>query len=160
MEFETITLETDGDGIATLTLNRADRLNAFTVTMLKEMIAAFDRTDADDTVRAVIVTGSGRAFCAGADLTTGESTFDYAAQGQQRSGHMVGGVHRDGVAGARQAGGTVVVIDVLRAFTVSAYALAGGAVECRLVAEVEEARRLAECIEGSVISAERRSPAL
>ena len=63
-------------------------------------------------------------------------------------------VHRDGVAGARQAGGTVVVIDVLRAFTVSAYALAGGAVECRLVAAVAEARRLAECIEGSVISAE------
>lgn len=63
-------------------------------------------------------------------------------------------VHRDGVAGARGASGTVVVIDVLRAFTVSAYALAAGAVECRLVADVEEARRLADCIEGSVISAE------
>jgi 2-phosphosulfolactate phosphatase len=63
-------------------------------------------------------------------------------------------VHRDGVAGARGAGGTVVVIDVLRAFTVSAYALAGGAVECRLVAEVEEAWALASCIEGAVISAE------
>jgi 2-phosphosulfolactate phosphatase len=63
-------------------------------------------------------------------------------------------VHRDGIAGARRAGGTVVVIDVLRAFTVSAYALAGGAVECRLVAEVEEARALAGGIEGSVVSAE------
>jgi 2-phosphosulfolactate phosphatase len=63
-------------------------------------------------------------------------------------------VHRDGIAGARGAGGTVVVIDVLRAFTVSAYALAGGAVECRLVAEVEEARALAGGIEGSVVSAE------
>ncbi|HYW26656.1 MAG TPA: 2-phosphosulfolactate phosphatase [Terriglobales bacterium] len=63
-------------------------------------------------------------------------------------------VHREGVEGARGAAGTVVVIDVLRAFTVSAYALAGGAVECRLVAEVEEARALAGCIEGAVISAE------
>ena len=63
-------------------------------------------------------------------------------------------VHRDGVAGAREARGTVVVIDVLRAFTVSAYALAGGAVECRLVAEVDEARALAGGIDGAVISAE------
>jgi 2-phosphosulfolactate phosphatase len=63
-------------------------------------------------------------------------------------------VHRDGVEGARGAGGTVVVIDVLRAFTVSAYALAGGAVECRLVAEVDEARSLAACFDGAVISAE------
>jgi 2-phosphosulfolactate phosphatase len=63
-------------------------------------------------------------------------------------------VHRAGVAGARGAAGTVVVIDVLRAFTVSAYALAGGAIECRLVAEVQEARALAGCIEQAVISAE------
>jgi 2-phosphosulfolactate phosphatase len=58
------------------------------------------------------------------------------------------------VAGAREARGTVVVIDVIRAFTVSAYALAGGAVECRLVGEVDEARSLAGRIEGAVISAE------
>jgi 2-phosphosulfolactate phosphatase len=63
-------------------------------------------------------------------------------------------VHSDGIAGARGAGGTVVIIDVLRAFSVSAYALAGGAVECRLVAEVDEARALADCIEGAVVSAE------
>ena len=63
-------------------------------------------------------------------------------------------VHSDGVTGARGASGTVVVIDVLRAFTVSAYALAGGAVECRLVAEVDEARALADCIDGAVVSAE------
>jgi 2-phosphosulfolactate phosphatase len=63
-------------------------------------------------------------------------------------------VHRDGIEGARGATGTVVVIDVLRAFTVSAYALAGGAVECRLCAEVAEARALADCIDGAVISAE------
>lgn len=58
------------DGIATITLDRPDKMNAFTSTMMNEIIAAFDRTDADDAVRAVIVTGSGRrAFCAGADLT-------------------------------------------------------------------------------------------
>jgi enoyl-CoA hydratase/carnithine racemase len=58
------------DGIATITLNRPDKMNAFTGTMMLEMCAAFDRVDADDDVRAVIVTGSGdRAFCAGADLT-------------------------------------------------------------------------------------------
>ncbi len=58
------------DGIARLTLNRPEKMNAFTVTMMQEMCAAFDLADADDTVRAVIVTGAGdRAFCAGADLT-------------------------------------------------------------------------------------------
>jgi 2-phosphosulfolactate phosphatase len=63
-------------------------------------------------------------------------------------------VHCDGVAGAGAARGTVVVIDVLRAFTVSAYALAGGAAMCRLVGELDEARALARRIPGSVISAE------
>lgn len=58
------------DGIATITLNRPQKMNAFTVVMMQEMCAAFDAVDADDAVRAVIVTGSGdRAFCAGADLT-------------------------------------------------------------------------------------------
>ena len=75
--FETIRLEIDA-GIATITLNRAERMNAFTPQMMAEMIAAFDATDADDTVRAVIVTGAGRAFCAGADLGAGGATFDYA----------------------------------------------------------------------------------
>jgi 2-phosphosulfolactate phosphatase len=63
-------------------------------------------------------------------------------------------VHADGVAGARAARGAVVVIDVLRAFTVSAYALAGGAVECRLVGELGEARALAGTIPGALVSAE------
>lgn len=57
------------DGIATITLNRPEKLNAFTGVMMKELIDAFDQVDADDNVRAVIVTGEGRAFCAGADLT-------------------------------------------------------------------------------------------
>jgi enoyl-CoA hydratase/carnithine racemase len=64
--FETITLNVE-DGVALLTLNRPDKLNAFNTQMMKDMIAAFDATDADDAVRAVIVTGAGRGFCAGAD---------------------------------------------------------------------------------------------
>jgi enoyl-CoA hydratase/carnithine racemase len=63
------------DGVATITLNRPDRLNAFTRQMRTDLIEAFDRSDADDAVRAVIVTGAGRAFCAGADLGSGATTF-------------------------------------------------------------------------------------
>jgi enoyl-CoA hydratase/carnithine racemase len=65
------------DGVLTITLNRPDRLNAFTATMGRELIEAFDAADADDEVRAVIVTGAGRGFCAGADLGRGGSTFDW-----------------------------------------------------------------------------------
>jgi len=81
-DFETIRLETDGDGIATITLDRPDKLNAFNKQMLTDMVAAFDVTDADDSVRAVVVTGNGRGFCAGADLSgAGGATFDYARSG-------------------------------------------------------------------------------
>jgi enoyl-CoA hydratase/carnithine racemase len=67
------------DHILTITLDRPSAMNAFTAQMMREMVAAFDRADADDEVRAVIVTGSGdRAFCAGADLSAGGATFDYA----------------------------------------------------------------------------------
>ena len=67
------------DHILTITLDRPEAMNAFTAQMMREMIAAFDRADADDDVRAVIVTGSGeRAYCAGADLSAGARTFDYA----------------------------------------------------------------------------------
>ena len=65
------------DHVATITLNRPEQLNAFTTTMMREMIDAFDRIDADDEVRAVIVTGAGRGFCAGADLSAGGATFDH-----------------------------------------------------------------------------------
>jgi enoyl-CoA hydratase/carnithine racemase len=68
------------EGVATITLNRPDRLNAFTRTMMSELIEAFDQSDADDDVRAVIVTGAGRAFCAGADLGAGAGTFGHARQ--------------------------------------------------------------------------------
>lgn len=80
------------EGIATITLNRPEKLNAFTNTMLHEIISAFDLTDANDDVRAVIVTGAGRAFCAGADLSSGGETFS-------RGGSDVSGIKdvpRDG----------------------------------------------------------------
>ena len=80
MTYQTITLTVDA-GIATLTLNRPDKLNAFNREMMREMIDAFDVADNDDAIRAVIVTGAGRGFCAGADLSAGDKTFDYEARG-------------------------------------------------------------------------------
>jgi enoyl-CoA hydratase/carnithine racemase len=79
MSYETLLYEVS-DHVLTITLNRPDRLNAFTGTMMNELIAAFDAADADDDVRAIIVTGAGRAFCAGADLSEGTKTFDFAAR--------------------------------------------------------------------------------
>jgi len=76
MNFEEIRYEV-ADHVLTITLDRPDRLNAFTATMGRELIEAFDRSDADDDVRAVIVTGAGRGFCAGADLGGGGDTFDW-----------------------------------------------------------------------------------
>jgi enoyl-CoA hydratase/carnithine racemase len=72
------TLITDlADGVLTITLNRPEKLNAFNGTMLREMLAVFDDADASDDVRAIVVTGAGRAFCAGADLSAGGATFNY-----------------------------------------------------------------------------------
>jgi len=79
MDFEQITTER-ADGVLTITLNRPERLNAWTGRMGRELIEAFDRADADDEVRAIIVTGAGRGFCAGADLSAGGETFDYRAR--------------------------------------------------------------------------------
>ena len=70
------------DRVATITMDRPEQLNAFTGTMMNEMIDAFDRTDADDDVRAVIVTGRGRGFCAGADLSGGGETFSRGGGGE------------------------------------------------------------------------------
>jgi enoyl-CoA hydratase/carnithine racemase len=67
------------DGVLTITLDRPDRLNAFTVGMQRDLVAAFDQADEDRSVRCVVVTGRGRAFCAGADLGTGGGTFDRGA---------------------------------------------------------------------------------
>jgi enoyl-CoA hydratase/carnithine racemase len=69
------------DRVLTITLNRPERLNAWTGTMGRELIEAFDRADADDEVRAIVVTGAGRGFCAGADLAGGGETFDYRKRG-------------------------------------------------------------------------------
>jgi enoyl-CoA hydratase/carnithine racemase len=74
MAFETLLYDVAG-GVATVTLNRPDRLNAVNTTVIRELVEAFDRADGDDDVRAVIVTGAGRAFCAGADLGGGGATF-------------------------------------------------------------------------------------
>ncbi len=71
---------TTRDGVATITLDRPERLNAFTFVMRGELIDAFDRADADDDVRAIVVTGRGRAFCAGADLALAGETFDHDAR--------------------------------------------------------------------------------
>jgi len=79
MTYETIRYDV-ADKIATITLDRPDKMNAFTARMMHEMIDAFDKVDADDNVRAVIVVGEGRAFCAGADLSQGAKTFDYAVR--------------------------------------------------------------------------------
>jgi enoyl-CoA hydratase/carnithine racemase len=85
------------DHIATITLNRQERMNAFTAEMRDDLIAAFDKTDADDNVKAVIVTGAGKAFCAGADLGSGGNTFNYAERAdERRNSAKVGDVYRDG----------------------------------------------------------------
>ncbi len=99
-DLETLLLDR-ADGIATITLNRPDRMNAFNAQMRADLVAAFDITDADDAVRAVIVTGAGRAFCAGADLANAAKTFDYASRADAlREAARVrtpdGDVYRDG----------------------------------------------------------------
>ena len=84
------------NNIATVTMHRPDKMNAFTGVMMNELLQVFDEIDADDNVRAVIVTGSGRAFCAGADLSHGADTFSDG----KMSGQTPTSVRRDG-------GGTV-----------------------------------------------------
>jgi enoyl-CoA hydratase/carnithine racemase len=92
--YETILYQVE-DRVATITLNRPDRLNAFTTQMARDLVAVFSETDADDEVRAVIVTGAGRGFCAGADLESGGATFDHAREAE------------DGDTAARDTGGLV-----------------------------------------------------
>jgi enoyl-CoA hydratase/carnithine racemase len=87
MKYQQIAYEVT-DNVLTITLDRPDRLNAFTSRMGDELRDAFDRADGDDDVRAIVVTGRGRGFCAGADLGGGSGTFDY---GKETDGR----VHRD-----------------------------------------------------------------
>ena len=89
MDFEQILYEKNGP-VLTITLNRPDKLNAYTALMQAEIISALDAADADDDVRAIIFTGAGRGFCAGADLSSGGNTFNNDAPGRE------GGLKRDG----------------------------------------------------------------
>ncbi len=85
------------DGIATITLNRPEKMNSVTYPMMMGLLDAFDKTDADDDVKAVIVTGAGeRAFCAGADLqAAGGNTFDYKNRADMRDREMINGIYPD-----------------------------------------------------------------
>ena len=89
MNYEQILYDKNGP-ILILTLNRPDKLNAYTQQMQTELIAALDAADADDDIRAIIVTGAGRGYCAGADLSAGGNTFNNDAPGRE------GGLRRDG----------------------------------------------------------------
>src|SRR5688500_15165151 len=91
MDYQQIRYEVDGP-ILTITLNRPDKLNAFTVLMMHEMIDGFGRADADDGVRVIIVTGAGRGFCAGADLSGGSGAFDHTTSSKP----LTIDTHRDG----------------------------------------------------------------
>jgi enoyl-CoA hydratase/carnithine racemase len=93
-DFTTFTVE-NKDGIAIATFSRPEKMNTFNAVMMEELIALFDQTDADDTVRSVIITGSGKAFCAGADLGPGGGTFDPAKRDMSRE-IVVNGIRRDG----------------------------------------------------------------
>jgi len=90
MSYEQILFETDDDGIATITLNRPERLNAYTAQMLEELFDALEEVEKNDDLRVTVLTGAGRGFCAGADLGGGGDTFDTndrvkaKAEGNQR----------------------------------------------------------------------------
>jgi len=91
MEYEQILYQVE-DSLLTITLNRPEKLNAFTTRMMYELLDAFERADADVAVRAVVVTGAGRAFCAGADISSGGAAFDYTGGQKQHAIEE----HRDG----------------------------------------------------------------
>ena len=108
--FTTLKYEVE-DNILTITLDRPEKLNSVTIEMLNELIEAFDAADADDDVRAIIVTGAGRAFCAGADLSEGAKAFDFNAL-EDGTGYGGSPVRADGTIdwsheGVRDGGGRV-----------------------------------------------------
>lgn len=110
-----ITCEVDG-AVLIVTLNRPDKLNAYTGQMGAEITQAFERADKDDNIRAVIVTGAGRAFCAGADVSGGATSFDTSGQ------------HGAGVFAAPKAGGSRFVEAIFRCRKPSIAAINGAAV--------------------------------
>ena len=95
MDYEQIAYEVEGP-VLTITLDRPEQMNAFTPQMMVELIDAFEQADKDDDVRAIIVTGRGRAFCAGADLSAGGQTFDADAPARRDRPRSEAGVPRDG----------------------------------------------------------------
>ena len=106
--YETLTWDVDADGIATLTLHRPDALNAFSVTMARELEQVFLTDARDDDVRAVVVTGSGRAFCAGMDLSADGNVFgldeSLAPTPEELRAHLTEAPYDEGV---RDTGGRV-----------------------------------------------------
>jgi enoyl-CoA hydratase/carnithine racemase len=107
---ETVATEVH-EGILTITLDRPDRLNAFTTEMQADLIAAFDHADEDRSVRCVVVTGRGRAFCAGADLSAGGGSFDASARDGGGAAGRAGG-NGGGAARARRDGGGMVTLRI------------------------------------------------
>ncbi len=108
------------DGVAVATFNRPDKMNTFTPVVMREMIELFDITDADDAIRAVVVTGSGRAFCAGAELgIAGGDTFNYTKRASDDE------IIHDGI---RRDGGGRVVLRIFRSLKPVIAAVNGAAV--------------------------------
>ena len=106
--YETLRYDVDGDGILTLTLNRPDHLNAFTVQMADDLEHAFRRASVDDDVRAIVVTGEGRAFCAGMDLSVEGNVFGLDEDLQPMLADMVDRIDEPEIAeGVRDTGGRV-----------------------------------------------------
>ncbi|MGV3759281.1 MAG: enoyl-CoA hydratase-related protein [Actinomycetota bacterium] len=103
MDFQEIAYEV-ADGVATITLDRPEKMNAGTARMVGELLQAIDAVDADDAVRAVVLTGRGKAFCAGADLSAGAATFDYD---RHPEGGAIGGKRVEQVAAPRDGAGLV-----------------------------------------------------
>jgi enoyl-CoA hydratase/carnithine racemase len=93
--FETLRYEV-ADRVATITLDRPDKLNAYNTTMMSELVTAFDRSDADDEVGCVVLTGAGRAYCAGADISGGDAAFERLAEDPARAALRYGDLSRDG----------------------------------------------------------------
>lgn len=110
MSYQTLSTQVDADGVMLLTLNRPDQLNAFTVEMANELVDAFTRASDDDVVRAIVVTGAGKAFCAGMDLSVGGNVFGLDERQQPTMQDMQERLDDPAIhAGVRDTGGRVVL---------------------------------------------------
>lgn len=110
MSYQTLSTQVDADGVMLLTLNRPDQLNAFTVEMANELVDAFTRASDDDAVRAIVVTGAGKAFCAGMDLSVGGNVFGLDERQQPTMQDMQERLDDPAIhAGVRDTGGRVVL---------------------------------------------------